>query len=103
MRVVDMVTPIGKGHAADRHPRRRQDDPPAEDRQQLLENDPDAYVMVLLIDERPEEVTEMERSVKGPTAEVISSTFDEPASRTSRSPRWCWRRPSGWSNTALTC
>ena len=37
--------------------------------------------MVLLIDERPEEVTDMERSVKGPTAEVISSTFDEPASR----------------------
>jgi len=36
---------------------------------------------VLLIDERPEEVTDMERSVKGPTAEVISSTFDEPASR----------------------
>ena len=38
-------------------------------------------MIVLLIDERPEEVTDMERSVKGPTAEVISSTFDEPASR----------------------
>ncbi len=47
----------------------------------VLTNHPDAYVMVLLIDERPEEVTDMERSVKGPTAEVISSTFDEPASR----------------------
>ena len=40
---------------------------------------------MLLIDERPEEVTDMQRSVKG---EVISSTFDEPASATSRSPRW---------------
>ncbi len=47
----------------------------------ILTNHPDAYVIVLLIDERPEEVTDMERSVKGPTAEVISSTFDEPASR----------------------
>jgi transcription termination factor Rho len=40
---------------------------------------------VLLIDERPEEVTDMQRTVNG---EVISSTFDEPATRTSRSPRW---------------
>src|SRR5262249_62002360 len=47
----------------------------------ILRNHPECYVMVLLIDERPEEVTEMERTVKGPRAEVISSTFDEPASR----------------------
>ena len=44
----------------------------------IEENHPDSYLIVLLIDERPEEVTDMDRSVKG---EVISSTFDEPASR----------------------
>jgi transcription termination factor Rho len=44
----------------------------------IAENFPDAYLMVLLIDERPEEVTDMQRSVNG---EVISSTFDEPAAR----------------------
>jgi len=83
MRVIDMVTPIGKGQ------RGLIVAPPRTGKTVLLQkiansvlaNHPDAYVMVLLIDERPEEVTEMERSVKGPTAEVISSTFDEPASR----------------------
>ena len=44
----------------------------------LLHNSPDTKLIVLLIDERPEEVTDMQRSLKG---EVISSTFDEPASR----------------------
>jgi transcription termination factor Rho len=47
----------------------------------VLDNFSDAYVIMLLIDERPEEVTDMEREVKGPNCEVISSTFDEPASR----------------------
>ena len=47
----------------------------------VLENHPEAYVIVLLIDERPEEVTDMERQVKGAGCEVISSTFDEPSSR----------------------
>jgi transcription termination factor Rho len=46
-----------------------------------LKNYPNAYVIMLLIDERPEEVTDMEREVKGERCEVISSTFDEPASR----------------------
>ena len=46
-----------------------------------LQNYPDLYVFMLLIDERPEEVTDMERQVKGPNCEVISSTFDEPAAR----------------------
>src|SRR5207247_7337116 len=45
----------------------------------VLRNRLECYVIVLLIDERPEEVTEMRRSVAGPLAEVISSTFDEPA------------------------
>ncbi len=47
----------------------------------MLRNHPDAYVIMLLIDERPEEVTEMERHVKAHNCEVISSTFDEPSSR----------------------
>jgi len=47
----------------------------------VLVNHPECYVIMLLIDERPEEVTDMERQVKGPNCEVISSTFDEPASR----------------------
>jgi transcription termination factor Rho len=47
----------------------------------VLKNHPEIYVIVLLIDERPEEVTDMERHVKGPRCEVVSSTFDEPASR----------------------
>ena len=47
--------------------------------QAIIRNNPDCYVIVLLIDERPEEVTEMERSVRA--AEVIASTFDEPPAR----------------------
>src|ERR1043165_8196865 len=47
----------------------------------VLHDHPECYVIVLLIDERPEEVTEMERSVKSNHAEVVSSRFDEPASR----------------------
>ncbi len=47
----------------------------------VLKNYPDAYVILLLIDERPEEVTDMQREVRGSRCEVVSSTFDEPASR----------------------
>ena len=80
MRIVDMVTPIGFGQ------RMLIVAPPRTGKTILLQkmanaisaNHPDAYVFVLLIDERPEEVTEMQRHT---TAEVISSTFDEPASR----------------------
>jgi transcription termination factor Rho len=80
MRIVDLVTPIGKGQ------RMLIVAPPRTGKTVLLQkmanaiahNDPECFVIVLLIDERPEEVTEMERST---TAEVISSTFDEPASR----------------------
>jgi transcription termination factor Rho len=83
MRVVDMVTPIGKGQRGliVAPPRTGKTILLQKIANSILVNHPDAYVMVLLIDERPEEVTDMERSVKGPTAEVISSTFDEPASR----------------------
>src|SRR5579883_1354433 len=83
MRVMDLVTPIGKGQ------RGLIVAPPRTGKTILLQkiansviaNHPECYVIVLLIDERPEEVTEMERTVKGPHVEVVSSTFDEPASR----------------------
>jgi transcription termination factor Rho len=79
-RVMDLLTPIGKGQRA------LIVAPPRTGKTMLLQtiansitvNHPEIYLIVLLIDERPEEVTDMERSVKG---EVISSTFDEPAVR----------------------
>ena len=64
-------------------------------------NYPECYVIMLLIDERPEEVTDMERQVKGPQLrghQLARSTSRPPG--TSRSPRWSSRRPSGWSSTA---
>jgi len=79
-RVIDLVAPIGKGQ------RSLIVAPPRTGKTVILQNiansiernHPECYLIVLLIDERPEEVTDMQRSVKG---EVISSTFDEPASR----------------------
>lgn len=79
-RVLDLVAPLGKGQ------RGLIVAPPRTGKTVLLQNiaqsiainHPECYLIVLLIDERPEEVTDMQRSVKG---EVISSTFDEPASR----------------------
>jgi len=83
MRVMDMVTPIGKGQRGliVAPPRTGKTILLQKIANSILRNHPECYVIVLLIDERPEEVTEMERTVKGPRAEVISSTFDEPASR----------------------
>ena len=80
VRVMDLLTPIGKGQ------RGMIVAPPYSGKtiimqkiaNSIAQNYPDTIIMVLLIDERPEEVTDMERSVKG---EVISSTFDEPADR----------------------
>ena len=79
-RLIDLVSPIGKGQ------RSLIVSPPRAGKtiilqniaQSITANHPECYLMVLLIDERPEEVTDMQRSVKG---EVISSTFDEPAQR----------------------
>ena len=79
-RIIDIVAPVGKGQ------RGLIIAPPKAGKTMMLQNiaqsiassHPDAYLMVLLIDERPEEVTEMSRMVQG---EVLSSTFDEPATR----------------------
>src|SRR5712692_5675960 len=83
MRVMDLVTPIGKGQRGllVAPPRTGKTILLQKIANSILRNHPECYVIVLLIDERPEEVTEMERTVKGPKAEVVSSTFDEPASR----------------------
>ncbi len=83
MRVMDMVTPIGRGQRGliVAPPRTGKTILLQKIANSVLRNHPECYVIVLLIDERPEEVTEMERTVKGPNAEVVSSTFDEPASR----------------------
>jgi transcription termination factor Rho len=81
-RVIDLVTPIGKGQ------RGLIVSPPRAGKTVILQkialalkkNHPEAYLIVLLIDERPEEVTEMVRTVAGQGAEVVASTFDEPSS-----------------------
>ncbi|MDD1621777.1 MAG: transcription termination factor Rho [Methylococcaceae bacterium] len=79
-RIIDLIAPIGKGQ------RGLIVSPPKAGKTMIMqsiahaiaENNPECYLIVLLIDERPEEVTEMERCVRG---EVVSSTFDEPATR----------------------
>ena len=82
-RAVDIVAPIGMGQRGliVSPPRAGKTILLQQLAQATLKNHPDAYVIMLLIDERPEEVTEMERHVKGRNSEVISSTFDEPPSR----------------------
>jgi len=82
-RIVDIVAPIGMGQRGliVSPPRAGKTILLQQLAQAALKNHPDAYVIVLLIDERPEEVTDMERQVEGPNSEVISSTFDEPPSR----------------------
>lgn len=83
MRVLDMVVPIGFGQRGliVSPPRAGKTILQQKMAKSVLANYPDAYVIMLLIDERPEEVTDMEREVKGPNCEVISSTFDEAAAR----------------------
>ncbi|MBL8822423.1 MAG: transcription termination factor Rho [Planctomycetia bacterium] len=83
MRVVDLAMPIGKGQRGliVAPPRTGKTVLMQKMANSILHNHPECYVIVLLIDERPEEVTDMERKVKGPRCEVVSSTFDEPASR----------------------
>ena len=83
MRVVDMIVPIGFGQRGliVSPPRAGKTILMQKMARAALKNYPDLYVFMLLIDERPEEVTDMEREVKGPNCEVVSSTFDEPATR----------------------
>ena len=80
LRVIDLISPIGKGQRAliVAQPRTGKTVMLQNIAHAVAENHPECYLIVLLIDERPEEVTDMARSVKG---EVVSSTFDEPASR----------------------
>ena len=82
-RVVDMIVPVGFGQRGliVSPPRAGKTILMQKMAKAALSNYPNLYVFMLLIDERPEEVTDMERQVKGPNCEVISSTFDEPASR----------------------
>jgi transcription termination factor Rho len=82
-RVIDLITPIGKGQRSliVAQPRTGKTVLLQKLATAILKNHPECYVIVLLIDERPEEVTDMLRTVKGPRAEVVSSTFDEPTSR----------------------
>lgn len=82
-RVVDMIAPIGFGQRGliVSPPRAGKTILMQKMARAVLKNYPNAYVMMLLIDERPEEVTDMEREVRGPNCEVVSSTFDEPTSR----------------------
>ncbi len=83
MRIVDLITPVGRGQ------RGLIVAPPRTGKTVLLQmlaksvvaNAPDAHLIILLVDERPEEVTDFERSVTGEKVEVVSSTFDEPAAR----------------------
>ncbi len=83
MRIVDLITPIGRGQ------RGLIVAPPRTGKtvllqmlaQSIVHNAPDAHLIILLVDERPEEVTDFQRSVHGEHVEVISSTFDEPAAR----------------------
>ena len=79
-RIIDVVAPIGKGQRAliVAPPRTGKTVLLQNIAQSITTNHPECYLIVLLIDERPEEVTDMQRSVKG---EVVSSTFDEPAQR----------------------
>jgi len=95
-RIMDLVAPIGKGQ------RGLLVAPPKAGKtimmqniaQAILTNNPETYMIVLLIDERPEEVTEMQRSVGIRGAEVVASTFDEPPHGTYRLPIWSSRKPN---------
>lgn len=79
-RIIDLICPIGKGQRAliVAPPRTGKTVMMQKIANAIVQNNPEVFLIVLLIDERPEEVTDMQRSVKG---EVISSTFDEPATR----------------------
>lgn len=82
-RVIDLIAPIGFGQRGliVSPPRAGKTVMLQKMARSVLHNYPNAYVFMLLVDERPEEVTDMQREVRGPKCEVVSSTFDEPAVR----------------------
>lgn len=83
MRICDLITPIGRGQRGliVAPPRTGKTVLLQQIAQSILQNAPDTHLIILLIDERPEEVTDFERCLTGGDYEVVSSTFDEPASR----------------------
>ena len=95
MRIMDLLSPIGKGQRGliVAQPYSGKTVLLQKTANSIMQNNPDVVLIVLLIDERPEEVTEMQRIVKG---EVISSTLTSRRSAMSRWPRWSWKRPSAW-------
>src|SRR5205823_6555848 len=82
-RVIDLITPIGKGQRGliVAQPRTGKTVLLQKMAKAIIKNHPECYVIVLLIDERPEEVTDRSRTVKGRRVEVVSSPFDEPPER----------------------
>ena len=94
-RVVDLFAPIGKGQRAliVAQPKTGKTILMKDIANAIAANHPEVYMIMLLIDERPEEVTDMARTVN---AEVIASTFDEPAERHVKLPVLCWKRQNEW-------
>ncbi len=83
MRIVDLVTPIGRGQRGliVAPPRTGKTVLLQQIANSIMSNAPDAHLVILLLDERPEEVTDFQRRISGDRREVVSSTFDEPAAR----------------------
>ena len=100
-RIMDMFTPIGKGQRGliVAQPKTGKTMLLKEVANAIASNHPEVYMIILLIDERPEEVTDMARSVKPKSS---PPTLTNRQSVTSRSPTSCWRKPSAWWNVAMT-
>ena len=93
-RVMDLITPLGKVKSFNCcAPRTGKTVMLQNIAHSITTNHPEVYLIVLLIDERPEEVTDMIRSVKG---EVVSSTFDEPALGMLLYLKWLFQKPKDW-------
>ena len=100
-RIMDILCPIGKGQRAliVSPPKAGKTTMMKEIANAISKNHPEVLIKVLLIDERPEEVTDMERSIDG---EVVYSTFDEPRSNMLRWLSWYWRVHADWLKVAKT-